>query len=199
MEFTREELVEFVKGFEDKLDKYNQDIIEVKNTINDFFQKADDNYNAWDDTCKRKDFKERNADTLGSLEDDVKEIEGQDFDIYKQVYDDYNATDKTMEEAEYVAGVVENIKEQINKIKAESGADTVEVKVDSDGDVEVKADGEKVVEEESVGESNGESDGESEDSGKKESGDNGDNEDNEEDEIDKELEAAFEKYNNRYI
>lgn len=192
MEFTREELIEFVKGFEDKLDKYNQDIIDVKNTINDFFQKADDNYNAWDDTCKRNDFKERNADTLGSLEDDVKEIEGQDFDIYKQVYDDYNATDKTMEEAEYVAGVVENIKEQINKIKAESGADTVEVKVDSDGDVEVKADGEKVVEEESVGESN-------EDSGEKESGDDGNDGDDEEDKIDKELEAAFEKYNNRYI
>lgn len=92
---------------------------------------------------------ERNGEKLAPYADDAKLIEGDDYDLAREVFDTYDgmeAEGKPSEE-EYIDSTIEKISSHIEKIKAAFGADKVEVKVDENGKIETKIDGQKVDEE----------------------------------------------------
>lgn len=89
---------------------------------------------------------ERNGEKLAPYAEDVKLIEGDDYDLARETFNTYDGMEdegKPSEE-EYIDSTIEKISSHIEKIKAAFGADKVEVKVDENGEVETKIDGEKV-------------------------------------------------------
>lgn len=149
MEFTREELIDLVNGFDKKLEDYKKMIDDFKTDIYDnFINPAADEYKRFDHDTRLGEFKEKYKDLLEPLVKPCKEAEeNPDFDVYDQIFNDYdeNTDENKMEEGEYVAQAVAAITEQLEAIKAQTGAEKVEVKNEGDKTV-VKADGEKVAE-----------------------------------------------------
>lgn len=154
MEFTREELIDLVNGFDKKLEDYKKMIDDFKNDIYDnFINPAAENYRKYDHDTRLGEFKEKYKDLLEPLVEPCKEYEqNPDFDVYDQVFSDYdgNTDENKMEEGEYVAQVVASLTEQLDALKAKLSADKVEVKSDENGETVVEADGEKVAEAETV-------------------------------------------------
>lgn len=187
MEFTREELSDLVAGFTSKLEEYKKAVDELKNSIyNDFINPAAEEYKRYDHDTRLSEFKEKYKDLLEPLVEPCKEQEqNPDFDVYDQVFSDYdgNTDENKMEESEYVAQVVASLTEQLDALKAKTGAEKVEVKSDENGETVVEADGEKVAEAETV---------KSEDEVKTESKDEDEsNEDEEDDLFEKEIEEGL--------
>lgn len=149
MELTREELTDLVAGFTSKLEEYKKAVDELKTSIyDDFINPAADEYKRFDHDTRLGEFKEKYKDLLEPLVEPCKEAEeNPDFDVYDQIFNDYdgNTDENKMEESEYVAQAVAAITEQLESIKAQTGAEKVEVKNEGDKTV-VKADGEKVAE-----------------------------------------------------
>ena len=154
MEFTREELIDLVNGFDKKLEDYKKMIDDFKTDIYDnFINPAAENYRKYDHDTRLGEFKEKYKDLLEPLVEPCKKYEqNPDFDVYDQVFSDYdgNTDENKMEEGEYVAQVVASLTEQLDALKAELSADKVEVKSDENGETVVEADGEKVAEAETV-------------------------------------------------
>jgi hypothetical protein len=149
MEFTREELIDLVNGFDKKLEDYKKMIDDFKTDIYDnFINPAADEYKRFDHDTRLGEFKEKYKDLLEPLVEPCKEAEeNPDFDVYDQIFKDYdeNTDENKMEEGEYVAQAVAAITEQLEAIKAQTGAEKVEVKNEGDKTV-VEADGKKVAE-----------------------------------------------------
>ena len=147
MEFSKEELVELVDAFNSKIDRYQKEFDDFKNTFNEFLDKAESNYRDWDHTTRLGEFKEKYKDSIDPIAEDVKKAEKKDdFDLGTRLFDDYDASDKSVPEEEYVANVVASLTEQLNKLKEATGAEEVEIKADENGETTVKADGEKIAE-----------------------------------------------------
>ena len=147
MEFSKEELVELVDAFNSKIDRYQKEFDDFKNTFNEFLDKAESNYRDWDHTTRLGEFKEKYKDSIDPIAEDVKKAEEKDdFDLGTRLFDDYEASDKSVPEEEYVANVVASLTEQLNKLKGATGAKEVEIKADENGEATVKADGEKIAE-----------------------------------------------------
>lgn len=147
MEFSKEELVELVDAFNSKIDRYQKEFDDFKNTFNEFLDKAESNYRDWDHTTRLGEFKEKYKDSIDPIAEDVKKAEKKDdFDLGTRLFDDYEASDKSVPEEEYVANVVASLTEQLNKLKEATGAEEVEIKADENGEATVKADGEKIAE-----------------------------------------------------
>lgn len=154
MEFTREELIDLVNGFDKKLEDYKKMIEDFKADVyENFINPAAENYRKYDHDTRLGEFKEKYKDLLEPLVEPCKEYEqNPDFDVYDQVFSDYdeNTDENKMEEGEYVAQVVASLTEQLDALKAKLSADKVEVKSDENGETVVEADGEKVAEAETV-------------------------------------------------
>lgn len=154
MEFTREELISLVQGFDKKLEDYKKMVDDFKSEIyENFINPAAENYRKYDHDTRLGEFKEKYKDLLEPLVEPCKKYEqNPDFDVYDQVFSDYdeNTDENKMEEGEYVAQVVASLTEQLDALKAELSADKVEVKSDENGETVVEADGEKVAEAETV-------------------------------------------------
>lgn len=147
MEFSKEELVELVDAFNSKIDRYQKEFDDFKNTFNEFLDKAESNYRDWDHTTRLGEFKEKYKDSIDPISEDVKKAEGKDdFDLGTRLFDDYEASDKSVAEDEYVANVVASLTEQLNKLKDATDAEEVEIKTDENGEATVKVDGEKIAE-----------------------------------------------------
>lgn len=111
---------------------------------------------AMDDADKQErfdDFYSRNGERLDAFDEPLRSVErDENFSLAKQAFDDYDSLpEPKMEESDYVDKLVEKVEDQLNEIKESLGlpADTeVEAKVDEDGEVEVKVDGEEITEDE---------------------------------------------------
>jgi hypothetical protein len=92
---------------------------------------------------------ERNGEKLAPYAEDAKLIEGDDYDLAREVFDTYDGMEAEGKpsEDEYIDSTIEKISSHIEKIKAAFGADKVELKVDENGEIETKIDGETVDEE----------------------------------------------------
>lgn len=167
MEFTREELIDLVNGFDKKLEDYKKMIEDFKADVyENFINPAAENYRKYDHDTRLGEFKEKYKDLLEPLVEPCKEYEqNPDFDVYDQVFSDYdeNTDENKMEEGEYVAQVVASLTEQLDTLKAKLSADKVEVKSDENGETVVEADGEKVAEAETVEDETDEVESEEED------------------------------------
>lgn len=99
-----------------------------------------------------EDFKGRYSEKIDPYLDKIKAVEGDDFDIYKTAFDGYKEYkdangENALEEDGYIDEMLAGITEQLAKVKELINADEVKAEVDEDGNVEIKADGETVVEE----------------------------------------------------
>lgn len=96
-------------------------------------------------------FKEKCGDKFEPYLEMVKETENPDYDIYTDLSDSYDAfeennpgTPKPSEE-EFIDAAVGMLQAQADKLKEILNAEEVEVKSDAEGEVEIIADGEVVV------------------------------------------------------
>lgn len=85
------------------------------------------------------EFTERNKEALGKYSDTLKKLNGDDFDVFSAAYDEYNESFSDIEEATYVAQLVSEIDNKINKLKEALGEDDVEIHSNDKGEIEVNA------------------------------------------------------------
>jgi len=192
MEFTKEELMDLVAGFTSKLESYRKEVDDLKSYINDeFVGPAAENYKRLDHDNRLEDFRKKYSKDFEPLLEGIKKAEGEDFDVFDKVFSDYDSNENPdkPEEAEYVAGVVASLTEQLEQLKEATGAENIEVKTNENGETEVKADGEDLAKAEAV-------DAETKDETET---DADDDDDEEEEDIDKRLKKAFADYDNRRI
>ena len=196
MELSRDELMDLVAGFTSKLESYRKEVDDLKSYINDeFVGPAAENYKRLDHDNRLEDFRKKYSKDFEPLLEGIKKAEGEDFDVFDKVFSDYDSNENPdkPEEAEYVAGVVASLTEQLEQLKEATGAENIEVKTNENGETEVKADGEDLAKAEAV-------DAETKDETETDAEANADDDDDEEEEdIDKRLKKAFADYDNRRI
>ena len=195
MEFSRDELMDLVAGFTSKLESYRKEVDDLKSYINDeFVGPAAENYKRLDHDNRLEDFRKKYSKDFEPLLEGIKKAEGEDFDVFDKVFSDYDSNENPdkPEEAEYVAGVVASLTEQLEQLKEATGAENIEVKTNENGETEVKADGEDLAKAEAV-------DAEADADAKDETETDADDDDDEEEDIDKRLKKAFADYDNRRI
>ena len=186
MEFTKEELQDLVAGFTSKLEEYKKEVDDLKSYINDeFVGPAAENYKKYDHDNRLEDFRNKYSKDFEPLLDGIKKEEGEDFDVFDKVFSDYDSNENPDKpaEAEYVAGVVAALTEQLEQLKEATGAENIEVKTNENGETEVKADGEDVAKAETV---------ETKEKKEEES-----SSDDDEDEVEKEIKNGLAKFNDR--
>lgn len=96
------------------------------------------------------DFKEKVGDKFDPYVEYSKSVNGDDYDLYKDMFDGYDNWPEDQEKPpveDYIEAGIENLKSSMEKVKEALGAETVEMKIDENGDVETTADGEEVPEE----------------------------------------------------
>lgn len=187
MEFTKDELMDLVAGFTSKLDEYKKEVDDLKSYINDeFVGPAAENYKKYDHDNRLEDFRNKYSKDFEPLLEGIKAEEGEDFDVFDKVFSDYDSNENPDKpaEAEYVAGVVAALTEQLEQLKEATGAENIEVKTNENGETEVKADGEDVAKAETMTEEKLE---EKEEESSEE----------DEDEVEKEIKDGLAKFNDR--
>lgn len=192
MEFTREELTDLVAGFTSKLDEYKKEVEDLKSYIQDeFVGPAAENYKKLDHDNRLEDFRNKYSKDFEPLLEGIKAEEGEDFDVFDKVFSDYdsNKNPDKPEEAEYVAGVVAALTEQLEQLKEATGAENIEVKTNENGETEVKADGEDVAKAETVTAEATEE--------KPKGGNDEESSEEDEDEVEKEIKNGLAKFNDR--
>lgn len=113
--------------------------------IKDIYEPAQKAFDEAIDAENFKLFSDKYHDRLSPFEAGIKAVEGDDFDLTRHAYDEFNALeDKTITADEYIDRLVPSIENQLNAIREKLGATKVEAEVKSNGEVEIKADGEKI-------------------------------------------------------
>lgn len=117
---------------------------ELENTVLDLKEKIDTILSTADEAEKKynhdkgvSEFTERNKESLDKYTDTLKKLNGEDFDLYSSAFDEYNESFSDIEEATYVAQLVSEIDNKINKLKEALGEDDVEIHSDAEGEIEV--------------------------------------------------------------
>ena len=114
-------------------------VMELKEKIDTILSTVDEAEKKYNHDKGLAEFTERNKESLGKYSDKLKKLNGDDFDIYSEAYDEYNNSFADMEEATYVAQLVSEIDNKINKLKEALGEDDVEIHSNDEGEIEVNA------------------------------------------------------------
>lgn len=122
---TIEELEKIVMEYKDKIDT-------ILNTVDESEKKFQHDKGL-------AEFTERNGEALGKYADKLKKLNGEDFDVYSAAFDEYNNDFSDIEEATYVAQLVSEIDNKINKLKEALGEDDIEVHSDAEGETEINS------------------------------------------------------------
>lgn len=112
-------------------------VMELKEKIDTILSTVDEAEKKYNHDKGLAEFTERNKESLGKYSDKLKKLNGDDFDIYSEAFDEYNNSFADMEEATYVAQLVSEIDNKINKLKEALGEDDVEVHSNDEGELEV--------------------------------------------------------------
>lgn len=123
-----------------------------KTLFEDILEPAKVSMEAAEKDARYTDFAERYGEKFQPLVDDAKKVEGEDYDLLRTAFDEYDALEEKPDEAEYMDAVYNKVLEQLNAIREQFGAEKIEIKAESDGDVEVKADGKDITDEIAGGE-----------------------------------------------
>jgi len=177
-------------------------VLELKDKLDGILNTVDESEKKFQHDKGLAEFTERNGETLGKYADKLKKLNGDDFDIMSAAFDEYNNDFSDIEEATYVAQLVSEIDNKINKLKEALGEDDIEVHSNAEGETEVNSHDTEV---ESESEENKEAAEEAskEDENKEEAEEKSDeseekSEDDEDDEAEKEfiadLESEYDKY-----
>ena len=112
-------------------------VMELKDKIDTILNTADEAEKKFNHDKGVSEFTERNSEALGKYSDTLKKLNGDDFDLYSSAYDEYNESFSDVEEATYVAQLVSEIDNKINKLKEALGEDDVEIHSNDEGEIEV--------------------------------------------------------------
>lgn len=112
-------------------------VMELKEKIDTILNTADEAEKKYKHDKGVSEFTERNKESLDKYTDTLKKLNGEDFDLYSSAYDEYNESFSDVEEATYVAQLVSEIDNKINKLKEALGEDDVEIHSNDEGEIEV--------------------------------------------------------------
>lgn len=112
-------------------------VMELKEKIDNILNTVDEAEKKYNHDKGVSEFTERNKETLGKYSDTLKKLNGDDFDVFSAAYDEYNDSFSDIEEATYVAQLVSEIDNKINKLKEALGEDDVEIHSNDEGEIEV--------------------------------------------------------------
>lgn len=112
-------------------------VMELKEKIDTILSTADEAEKKYNHDKGVSEFTERNKESLDKYTDTLKKLNGDDFDLYSSAYDEYNESFSDVEEATYVAQLVSEIDNKINKLKEALGEDDVEIHSNDEGEIEV--------------------------------------------------------------
>jgi hypothetical protein len=112
-------------------------VMELKEKIDTILNTADEAEKKYNHDKGVSEFTERNKESLDKYTDTLKKLNGEDFDLYSSAYDEYNESFSDIEEATYVAQLVSEIDNKINKLKEALGEDDVEIHSNDEGEIEV--------------------------------------------------------------
>lgn len=168
-------------------------VMELKDKIDTILNTVDESEKKFQHDKGLAEFTERNGEALGKYADKLKKLNGDDFDIMSAAFDEYTNDFSDIEESTYVAQLVSEIDNKINKLKEALGEDDVEVHSNAEGELEVNSHDTEI---ESTSEESKEAAEESsdEDEDKKESEEEADDE--AEKEFIADLESEYDKYHN---
>lgn len=172
-------------------------VMELKDKIDTILNTVDESEKKFQHDKGLKEFTERNGEALGKYADKLKKLNGDDFDIMSAAFDEYNNDFSDIEEATYVAQLVSEIDNKINKLKEALGEDDIEVHSDAEGETEVNSHDTEV---ESTSEENKEAaeeaseEDESKEAEESEDEEKSDEDDDAEKEFIADLESEYDKY-----
>lgn len=112
-------------------------VMELKEKIDTILSTADEAEKKYNHDKGVSEFRERNKESLDKYTDTLKKLNGEDFDLYSSAYDEYNDSFSDIEESTYVAQLVSEIDNKINKLKEALGEDDVEIHSNDKGEIEV--------------------------------------------------------------
>ena len=112
-------------------------VMELKEKIDTILNTADEAEKKYNHDKGVSEFTERNKESLDKYTDTLKKLNGDDFDLYSSAYDEYNESFSDIEESTYVAQLVSEIDNKINKLKEALGEDDVEIHSNDEGEIEV--------------------------------------------------------------
>lgn len=112
-------------------------VMELKEKIDNILNTVDEAEKKYNHDKGVSEFTERNKEALGKYSDTLKKLNGDDFDVFTAAYDEYNDSFSDIEEATYVAQLVSEIDNKINKLKKALGEDDVEIHSNDEGEIEV--------------------------------------------------------------
>lgn len=168
-------------------------VMELKDKIDTILNTVDESEKKFQHDKGLAEFTERNGEALGKYADKLKKLNGDDFDIMSAAFDEYTNDFSDIEESTYVAQLVSEIDNKINKLKEALGEDDVEIHSNAEGELEVNSHDTEI---ESTSEESKEAAEEAsdEDEDKKESEEEADDE--AEKEFIADLESEYDKYHN---
>lgn len=112
-------------------------VMELKEKIDTILNTVDEAEKKYNHDKGVSEFTERNKESLDKYTDTLKKLNGDDFDLYSSAYDEYNESFSDREESTYVAQLVSEIDNKINKLKEALGEDDVEIHSNDEGEIEV--------------------------------------------------------------
>lgn len=112
-------------------------VMELKEKIDTILNTADEAEKKYNHDKGVSEFTERNKESLDKYTDTLKKLNGDDFDLYSSAFDEYNESFSDIEESTYVAQLVSEIDNKINKLKEALGEDDVEIHSNDKGEIEV--------------------------------------------------------------
>lgn len=178
-------------------------VMELKDKIDTILNTVDESEKKFQHDKGLAEFTERNGEALGKYADKLKKLNGDDFDVYSAAYDEYNNDFSDIEEATYVAQLVSEIDNKINKLKEALGEDDIEVHSNAEGETEVNShdtevestsEENKEAAEEASEEDEEKAEEKSEDENKEDEEKSEDDEDEAEKEFIADLESEYDKY-----
>lgn len=167
-------------------------VMELKDKLDTILNTVDESEKKFQHDKGLEEFTERNGEILGKYSNKLKKLNGDDFDIISAAFDEYTNDFSDIEEATYVAQLVSEIDNKINKLKEALGEDDVEIHSDAEGELEVNSHDTEITADTGADENIEASDEESKDEEEETS------EEEDEDEAEKEfladLESEYDKY-----
>ena len=168
-------------------------VMELKDKIDTILNTVDESEKKFQHDKGLKEFTERNGEALGKYADKLKKLNGDDFDIMSAAFDEYTNDFSDIEESTYVAQLVSEIDNKINKLKEALGEDDVEIHSNAEGELEVNSHDTEI-------ESTSEESKEAAEEASDEDEDKEESEEEADDEAEKEfiadLESEYDKYHN---
>lgn len=114
-------------------------VMELKDKIDGILNTVAESEKKFQHDKGLEEFTERNREALGKYENKLKKLNGDDFDIFSASFDEYQNDFSDIEEATYIAQLVSEIDNKINKLKEALGEDDIEIHSNAEGETEVNS------------------------------------------------------------